>query len=57
MTNVAFKLQDSGFTREQVEALTDFMASSVATKGRYCTPRWQDVTSEIASGKRRDYCP
>lgn len=32
MTNVAFKLQDSGFTREQVEALTEFMTGSVATK-------------------------
>jgi len=32
MTNAAFKLEDSGFSREQVEALTDFMAGTVATK-------------------------
>jgi len=32
MTNAAFKLEDSGFTRDQVDALTEFMTSSVATK-------------------------
>ncbi|MCP4525588.1 MAG: hypothetical protein GY833_06740 [Aestuariibacter sp.] len=32
MTNAAFKLEDSGFTRQQVNALTDFMDGSVATK-------------------------
>ena len=32
MTNAAFKLEDSGFTREQVNALTEFMTATVATK-------------------------
>ena len=32
MTNAAFKLEDSGFTRDQVDALTDFMDGSVASK-------------------------
>ncbi|MCP4524728.1 MAG: hypothetical protein GY833_02265 [Aestuariibacter sp.] len=32
MTNAAFKLEDSGFTREQVDALSEFMDGSVATK-------------------------
>ena len=32
MTNAAFKLEDSGFSREQVDALTEFMDGSVATK-------------------------
>ena len=32
MINAAFKLEDSGFTREQVSALTEFMTGSVATK-------------------------
>lgn len=32
MANVAFKLEYSGFTRDQVEALTEFMSSGVATK-------------------------
>ena len=32
MTNAAFKLEDSGFTREQVNALTEFNHSTVATK-------------------------
>lgn len=31
-TNAAFKLQDAGFTRQQVEALDDFMGSQVASK-------------------------
>ena len=32
MTNAAFKLEDSGFSREQVDALSEFMDGSVATK-------------------------
>ncbi|MCP4695255.1 MAG: hypothetical protein GY862_00185 [Gammaproteobacteria bacterium] len=32
MTNAAFILEDSGFTRQQVDALTNFMDGSVATK-------------------------
>ena len=32
MTNAAFKLEDSGFSREQVDALTEFMDGSVSTK-------------------------
>ncbi len=32
MTNAAFTLEDSGFSREQVNALTEFMDGSVATK-------------------------
>ena len=32
MTVSAFNLEDSGFTRQQVEALSEFMESSVATK-------------------------
>ncbi len=32
MTNAAFKLEDAGFSREQVDALTEFMDGSVATK-------------------------
>ncbi len=32
MTNAAFQLEDSGFSREQVDALTKFMDGSVATK-------------------------
>jgi len=32
MTVSAFKLEDSGFSREQVEALSEFMEASVATK-------------------------
>ena len=32
MTNAAFKLEDSGFTRDQVDALTYFMDGSVASK-------------------------
>ncbi len=32
MTNAAFKLEDSGFSRERVDALTEFMDGSVATK-------------------------
>ena len=32
MGNAVFKLQDSGFTREQVEALTEFTMGTVATK-------------------------
>ena len=32
MTNTAFTLEDSGFSREQVNALTEFMDGSVATK-------------------------
>lgn len=31
-TNAAFKLQDAGFTRQQVEALDDFMGSQAASK-------------------------
>lgn len=32
MANAVFKLEDSDFTHDQVEALTEFMSSSVATK-------------------------
>ena len=32
MTNATFKLQDSGFTRNQVEALTEYIDQGVATK-------------------------
>jgi len=32
MTNAAFKLEDAGFTREQIDALTEFLTGSVATK-------------------------
>jgi len=48
MTNAAFKLQDSGFTREQVEALTEFMAGSVATKEDIAHLEGK-ISSEIAS--------
>ncbi len=32
MAHAVFKLEDSGFTREQVDALSEFMDGSVATK-------------------------
>jgi len=32
MSNAVFKLEDAGFSRPQVEALTEFMDGSVATK-------------------------
>jgi len=31
-TNAAFKLQDAGFTRQQVEALGEFLDTQAATK-------------------------
>jgi len=37
MTNAAFKLEDSGFTREQVDALSDFMDGTVVTKADIAT--------------------
>ncbi len=32
MTNAAFKLEDAGFSREQVEAITEYVDQGVATK-------------------------
>ncbi len=32
MTNAAFKLEDAGFSREQVEAITEYLDQGVATK-------------------------
>ncbi|HJN25644.1 MAG TPA: hypothetical protein QGG18_08145 [Rhodospirillales bacterium] len=50
MTNAAFKLEDSGFSREQVDALTEFMDGSVATKADIA-----ELSGEIkAQGERLD---
>ncbi len=50
MTNAAFKLEDSGFSREQVDALSEFMDGSVATKADIA-----ELSGEIkAQGERLD---
>ncbi len=50
MTNAVFKLEDSGFSREQVDALTEFMDGSVATKADIA-----ELSGEIkAQGERLD---
>ena len=50
MTNAAFKLEDSGFSREQVDALSEFMDGSVATKADIA-----ELSGEIKSqGERLD---
>ena len=50
MTNAAFKLEDSGFSRERVDALTEFMDGSVATKADIA-----ELSGEIkAQGERLD---
>ena len=52
MTNAAFKLEDSGFSREQVDALSEFMDGSVATKADIAelSGEIKEVRSEL-SGK------
>ena len=61
MTNAAFKLEDSGFSREQVDALSEFMDGSVATKADIAelSGEIKEVRSELsgeikAQGERLD---
>ncbi len=50
MAHAVFKLEDSGFTREQVDALSEFMDGSVATKADIA-----ELSGEIkAQGERLD---
>ena len=39
MTNAAYKLEDAGFKRDQVDALTEFITDSAATKEVIATLR------------------
>ena len=57
MTNAAFKLEDSGFSREQVDALSEFMDGSVATKADIAelSGEIKEVRGELkAQGERLD---
>ncbi len=61
MTNAAFKLEDSGFSREQVDALSEFMDGSVATKADIerldgkITAEIAELSGEVkAQGERLD---
>lgn len=49
-TNVAFKLQDAGFTRQQVEALGEFMDAQSASKADLEKTEYR-LTAEIAAAR------
>lgn len=49
-TNAAFKLQDAGFTRQQVEALGEFLDTQAATKTDLIEAK-TELKAEIAEAK------